>query len=82
MIPYEAKTVVLEAPGNPYADVFSNFARHVLYEEPLYADGLEGLKTTQLTNAIYVSGWEECRVTLPVAEDRFAAGLQKMQDRE
>ena len=82
MIPFEVKTVALEAPGNPYADVFSNFARHVLYREPLYADGLEGLKTTQLTNAIYVSGWEECRVTLPVAEDRFAAGLQKMQDRE
>lgn len=81
-VPYSTQAVELEAPGNPYADVFSNFARHILRGDPLYADGFEGLKTVQLTNAIYVSGWEESRVAVPVADARFTEGLQKMQDRE
>ena len=81
-IPHEAREIVLDPVGNPYVEVFGNFARHLLTGEPLHADGLDGVKTAELTNAIYVSGWEECRVRVPVAEERFCRGLELRQKEE
>lgn len=81
-IPHEAKEIALEPVGNPYLEVFGNFARHLLNDELLYADGWDGLRTAQLTNAIYVSGWEACRVSVPVAEERFRRGLELRQKEE
>lgn len=40
------------------------------------------LRTCMLTNAIYVSGWEERRVTVPVEEARYEAGLRQRQEME
>ena len=81
-IPHEAREIVLDPVGNPYVEVFGNFARHLLTGEPLYADGWDGVKTAELTNAIYVSGWEECRVRVPVSEERFCRGLELRQKEE
>ena len=63
----------------PYRQILGNFADHLCFGEPLYAEGLEGLKTTQLTNACYASGWLEKRVTLPVEDAVFAEELAKRQ---
>ena len=46
------------------------------------ADGLDGLLEVQLANAIYVSGWEERRVAVPVEEQRYLQGLRSRQQAE
>lgn len=81
-IPHTLRQVELELPGNLYQEVFSNFGRHLLTGEPLYADGYDGLREVQLANAVYVSGWEEKKVTLPVADDRYMKGLKIRQEME
>lgn len=66
----------------PYRQILGNFANHLLTGEPLYAEGTEGLKTCQLTNACYVSGWLEKRVSLPVEECVFTQELSRRQAME
>lgn len=74
----------LPESGNPYLAMFENFAAHLQTGAPLCADGMDGIRAIQLTNAAYVSGWEGCRVEVPVKEDRFRAGLERarMEERE
>ncbi len=82
-IPHKLRELELEPEENPYRRVFENFARHVLYGDALYAQGWDGLRAAQLTNAVYVSGWEERRVAVPVEPGRYEAGLaarQKMEE--
>lgn len=66
----------------PYREILGNFADHLLSGAPLYAEGTEGLKTTQLTNACYVSGWLEKRVAVPVEDAVFTEELAKRQAME
>lgn len=75
-IPHALREIRLEACPNPYLEVFDNFARHLLTGEPLHADGEDGVRTARLTNAAYVSGWEGCRVSVPVDDRRYTEGLQ------
>ncbi len=76
-IPHTCRQIPLAGCPNPYPEVFDNFARHILSGEPLHADGGDGYRTAQLTNAAYVSGWEGCRVAVPVEPGRFEAGLEE-----
>ena len=81
-IPHTLREIPLEELDNPYKRVFENYAAHLLRGEPLFADGSDGLRTAQLTNAIYVSGWEERKVALPVETKRYEAALRKRQQEE
>lgn len=81
-IPHEVRAVELEKTENPYQEVFENYARHLLWGDALHASGSDGLRTAQLTNAIYVSGWEERRVAVPVAPERYETGLKERQELE
>ena len=81
-IPHEAREIPLETGDNPYKEVFENYARHLLYGDALYASGSDGLRTCMLTNAIYVSGWEERRVAVPVAPERYETELKRRQELE
>lgn len=81
-IPHTQRQIELDAAGNPYQEVFENYARHLLYGDTLFADGSDGLRTCMLTNAIYVSGWEEKRVSVPVDAKRYEEGLRHRQEME
>lgn len=81
-IPHTLRELPLEPMENPYSRVFENFACHVLTGEPLFAEGSDGLRTAQLTNAIYLSGWEERKVTVPVDVKQYEAGLRRRQEME
>ena len=72
----------MEVVANPYQIVLANFAMHLLEGIKLIADGWDGLRQVQLANAIYVSGWEERRVTLPVEEAHYLDGLRSRQQAE
>lgn len=81
-IPHSQREIPLELLGNLYQEVFQNFARHLLDGEALCATGWDGLREVQLANAVYVSGWEERKVTVPVVEHRYLTGLKLRQETE
>ena len=81
-IPYTVQEESYDQQLNPYGIIMGNFARHLLSGEPLLTDGWDGLRQVQLANAVYVSGWEERRVCVPVADERYRCGLRKRQGEE
>lgn len=81
-IPHNQREIELTKPENLYLDIFRNFAKHLLEGEPLCADGYDGLLEVQLANAVYVSGWEEKKVAVPVINQRFCNGLKARQEME
>lgn len=60
-----------------HAKVLNAFARNILYGEPLYADGREGLSEITLANAAYLSDWLGKPVELPMDEEMYYRELQK-----
>lgn len=81
-LPHNACQIPLEPAGIPYQHVMCRFAQTVLTGAQAVADGWDGLKEVQLANAVYVSGWEERRVTLPVEEAHYLDGLCSRQRAE
>ena len=78
-LPHSIREIPLEAAGIPYQQVMARFAEHIRNGAPLVADGWDGLGEVQLANAVYVSGWEERRVAVPVEQKRFLSGLMQRQ---
>ena len=61
-----------------HAGVMRAFARHLLFGEPMVADGREGLLSLSLANAMLLSSWTEETIALPMSEAddaRYAAML-------
>lgn len=81
-IPYSVTEETFDGKVNPYGIIMSNFANHLLHGEELLTTGRDGLRQIQLANAIYVSGWEERKVTLPVEEKCYLDGLTARQEAE
>ena len=81
-IPYSVTEETFDGQVNPYGIIMSNFANHLLHGEELLTTGRDGLRQIQLANAIYVSGWEERKVTLPVEEKCYLDGLTARQEAE
>lgn len=46
--------------------ILRNFARHILYDEPLIAPGEDGLRSLELANAIWLSAHQGKPVSLPI----------------
>lgn len=81
-IPYSVTEEVFDQQVNPYGVIMKNFADHLLNGEKLLTTGRDGLREVQLANAVYVSGWDEAKVNVPVAEARFLDGLVIRQEME
>jgi predicted dehydrogenase len=81
-IPYVVTEEVFDQQVNPYDIIMENFAAHILCGTPLLTTGQDGLREVQLANALYVSGWEEKKVTVPVAEERYLDGLTLRRNAE
>lgn len=80
---WEKEEITASQPfGAAYAEIFENFAAHVLRGEPLIADGEAGLRQVQLANAIQLSGWKNAPVPCPCDEAEFDAELQRRIDAE
>lgn len=56
-------------PEKQYIDIFNNFSRHILYNEDLIANGVEGINTVRLINAIYLSSWLDEKISLEDFDD-------------
>lgn len=81
-IPYTVTEEIFDGQVNPYGIIMENFADHLLHGEPLLTTGWDGLLEVQLANAVYVSGWDEKKVAVPVAEERYLDGLVLWQEME
>ena len=57
--------------GEDHARVLENFARAILFNEPLLAPASEGMNAVRLSNAILLSGWLGQEVPFDFAEDLF-----------
>lgn len=81
-IPYAVCEEEFDQQVNPYGIIMQNFAEHLLHGEKLLTTARDGLRQVQLANAIYVSGWEEKKVTVPVAQEQYLNGLRNCQRKE
>ena len=61
--------------GDDHKRVLANFARAILFGEPLLAPAADGLNAVQLSNAIILSGWLGREVPFAFDEDIFLAEL-------
>ncbi len=69
--------VPLDGQNPQHVGVLNAFAGAILRGEPLVADGTEGIRGLQLSNAMHLSSWLDQTVTLPVDEDLF---LEKLNE--
>ena len=78
----EGHVVELETDGeNPqHAGVLRAFAAKILRDEPLVADGKEGIRGLMLSNAMHLSSWLGKPVTLPIDEDLFLEKLNELRE--
>ena len=67
-------------PGHPI--VLENFARAILYGDRLIARGEEGINSLTLSNAAYLSTWENRRVELPIDEEAFEKHPKALRESE
>lgn len=80
-------TVTDITPDEPYpmhAGVIRAFARHILYGEPMVADGRDGLNSLMLSNAMLLSSFTKETIELPMdarADARFEAMLAERAER-
>lgn len=65
-----------------HGEILRNFARAILWGEPLLAPGEEGIRSLMLSNGAYLSSWTDDWVELPVDEERFEALLRRRQAEE
>jgi len=75
-----AQEVPLELPTGEtgHITILRNMARHILYDEPLIAPGVEGLKTVEMINAMILSGHTGQPVDVPVDRARYDAFLAEL----
>ena len=59
------------------ADATVSVAGAILRGEPLVADGTEGIRGLELSNAMHLSSWTDQTVTLPIDEALF---LEKLNE--
>ena len=74
----KSETALVETDGdNPqHEGILNNFANALLGLEEMFVDGVEGIHSVELMNAMELSGWmggEE--ITLPVDEERYLSEL-------
>lgn len=66
-----------DAPYTMHAGVIRAFARHILFDEPMVADGRDGLNGLLLSNGMLLSAWTGETVELPFDDARFARMLEE-----
>jgi len=63
--------------GGQHMGILRNFSRAVLFGDKLIAPGIEGINGLMLSNAVYLSGWLDQEIALPVDENLYFEELQK-----
>jgi len=69
--PCKRMTVETEGENLQHVGVLNAFAAAILRDEPLVADGREGIFGLTLSNAMHMSSWTGETVTLPLDEEKY-----------
>lgn len=72
----EWSTVETDGKNEQHAGVMNAFAAHILRNEPLIADGREGINGLTISNAAFLSSWLDKTVELPFDEELYYSMLQ------
>lgn len=64
-------TIELDGKNPQHVGVLNAFAGAILRGEPLVANGTEGIRGLELSNAMHLSSWTDQTVTLPIDEALF-----------
>ncbi len=69
----ETEKMIVETDGQnlQHVAVLNAFAAHILRNEPLVADGREGIRGLMISNAMHLSDWTKQEVTLPFDEKKY-----------
>ncbi len=69
----ETEKIIVETDGQnlQHVGVLNAFAAHILRDEPLVADGREGIRGLMISNAMHLSDWTKQEVTLPFDEKKY-----------
>lgn len=67
-----------EVKVNGHATVLEAFAKSVLEDTPMVADGREGLNSLSIANAAYISTWTNDFAEIPVNEEIFEKHLKDL----
>ena len=70
-------TVETDGKNEQHSGVMNAFAAHILRNEPLVADGREGINGLTISNAAFLSSWLDETVTLPIDEELYLAKLNE-----
>ena len=78
-VPLKHETYQAETDGrsDQHIGILRAFTGKVLRDEPLVADGREGINGVTLCNAMYLSSWLDKTIELPLDEDLFLEELNK-----
>jgi len=79
---YTPPNCVVEKPEVPddnpqHAGILRNFAGRILRDEPLVAEGAEGINGLIISNAMHLSSWLDKTIDIPFDEDLFLKELNK-----
>lgn len=72
---WETVTIETDGRNEQHVGVMKAFAKAILEGAPLVADGREGIRGLELSNAIHLSSWLNKTIELPVDEERFLEEL-------
>lgn len=74
------QTILPDREETAHRGILQNYTNTLLGKETLLAPGEEGIKGLSITNAAYLSSWEDCWVELPVEEEAYSAALSRKQE--
>jgi predicted dehydrogenase len=72
--------VELVARETGHGAIIRNFARAIMYNEPLLTPGVEGIWSVEFINALILSGHEHQPVDIPVDREAYDAFIEEMQE--
>ena len=70
-------SVIEDEPYNGHCVILNNFADAVLNGTPLLASGYEALGELELSNAAYLSAWQDKKISIPVCDEDFLKLLEQ-----
>ncbi len=75
----EKETITVETDGeNPqHNGIINNFANAILGQEPLFVDGVEGIRGVEIMDSMLLSTWLDDTVSLPIDDELYLSELNK-----
>jgi predicted dehydrogenase len=71
--------IELRAGGGDHRAVYQNFHAAIQDQVPLMVDGIEGIKSLELANAMIYSSHQHCEVELPLDREAYEQLLAKLR---